>query len=407
MPDEPHDDAFDNHVRVPRPPPSSANDPGASEHDHRAAHLTPSKTAVLGGDESSLAESEQTFSDADQTLSDADQTGSDSDQTSADSDQWAADRDQAASDRDLAAGVNSRAHGFSRDVRQRTARQRAQSAHARLDAAQQRDEIAQSRDLAAFTRDEVAGARDLAMAARDVTYAQAEGARAISGADIVVRAARQRKRAAEHRAQVAEQRALAAEDRRAAANDREQAARERLRALVDREALARELAVLAIDPLTGARTRAAGLIELDHELERCRRTSGLLVVAYIDVVALKRLNDSVGHGAGDELLKRVVAHIKEHLRPYDLIIRLGGDEFLCAMSNMTLPGARQRLHAIAADLATAPGCGAIRTGFAQLLTPTETASALIARADNDLLATRRTNTNGSHPDRNSDSKSQQ
>ncbi|MEA2182780.1 MAG: hypothetical protein QOF69_1965, partial [Solirubrobacteraceae bacterium] len=177
--------------------------------------------------------------------------------------------------------------------------------------------------------------------------------------------------------------------------------------LVDREALAQELAVLAIDPLTGARTRAAGLIELDHELERCRRTSGLLVVAYIDVVALKRLNDSVGHGAGDELLKRVVAQIKEHLRPYDLIIRLGGDEFLCAMSNMTLPGARQRLHAIAADLATAPGCGAIRTGFAQLLTPTETASALIARADNDLLATRRTNTNGSHPDRNSDSKSQQ
>jgi hypothetical protein len=71
------------------------------------------------------------------------------------------------------------------------------------------------------------------------------------------------------------------------------------------------------------------------------------------------------------------------------------------MSNLTLPGARERLHAIAADLATAPGCGAIRTGFAQLLTPTETASAPIARADNDLIAIRRTNTNGSQPDRDS------
>jgi diguanylate cyclase (GGDEF)-like protein len=273
-------------------------------------------------------------------------------------------------------------------VRQRSARQRAQTAHARLDAAHQRDESAQSRDRAALARDQVASARDLAMAARELAYEQEMGATG------------ERKRAAQQRSQAAEQRGLAAEDRRAAAQDREQAARERLRALADREALAKELALLAIDPLTGARTRAAGLIELDHELERCRRTSGLLVVAYIDVVGLKSLNDSDGHGAGDELLKRAVAHIKEHLRPYDLIIRLGGDEFLCAMSNMTLPGARQRLHAIA-DLAIAPGCGAIRTGFAQLLTPTETATALIARADSDLIDTRRTDTTGSRPDRNS------
>ena len=49
------------------------------------------------------------------------------------------------------------------------------------------------------------------------------------------------------------------------------------------------------------RTRAAVLAELDHELDRCRRNDGVLVVAYADVVGLKAVNDSAGHRAGDAL----------------------------------------------------------------------------------------------------------
>jgi two-component system, cell cycle response regulator len=65
---------------------------------------------------------------------------------------------------------------------------------------------------------------------------------------------------------------------------------------------------LSTDPLTGVRTPAAGLLELDHELERSRRRIGVrLVVVYVDVVGLKTVNDSQGHAAGDALLKRVVA----------------------------------------------------------------------------------------------------
>jgi diguanylate cyclase (GGDEF)-like protein len=160
-----------------------------------------------------------------------------------------------------------------------------------------------------------------------------------------------------------------------------------MQALADREALARALAITAIDPLTGARARAPGLTDLDHELDRSRRTGSTLVIVYVDVVGLKRLNDSEGHDAGDRLLRRVVAVIGEHLRPYDLIVRLAGDEFLCAMSNMTLQDARRRFSAIASALAASSEAGALRTGLAEL-NGAETATELIARADSQLIHSR-------------------
>lgn len=228
-----------------------------------------------------------------------------------------------------------------------------------------RDERAQARDLAAVARDESAATRDLATAQRD----------------------------AQHRAQAAEDRARAAEDRRAAAEDRRHAAADLQRALADQAKLARELALTETDSLTGARSRAAGLTDLDHELHRCRRTQSRLVVAYVDVVGLKSVNDSEGHQAGDRLLIHSVATIKKHLRPYDLVVRLGGDEFLCAMSSMTLLDAHRRFSAIAVALADAPSAPTIRTGFAEL-SPEQTATDLIACADADLIARRHRNGHG-------------
>jgi diguanylate cyclase (GGDEF)-like protein len=341
---------------------------------------TPRPSVVVRGEQQSLADTEQTLADSDQTLSGSDQTSSDSDQTSADSDQVAADRDQAASDRDLAAGADPEEHDVSRVIRLRAARQRDQTARTRLDAANKRDTLAHTRDLTARARDQAADVRDLAIAQRS------DGAHALIGAEIVMHAAAQRKRAACHRAEAAEQSALAAQDRQRSAQDREQAARERQRSLADREELARALSIAETDELTGTRTRRAGLTDLDHELNRCRRTSGLLSVAYVDVIGLKAVNDTEGHSAGDDLLKRVVAHMKTHLRPYDLIVRLGGDEFLCAMSNMTLPAARERFEQVTGALAAAPQDDAIRTGFAQLA-PDESATQLISRADSELLDT--------------------
>lgn len=329
---------------------------------------------------------EQTLADADQTLSDSDQTSSDNDQTSADSDQLAADRDQAASDHDLASGLDPHVHEVSRDIRVRTARQRELSASARMAAADVRDASAPDRDLAAAARDRAAEARDAAMRGLDAAHHELGVPR--TAVDVLLRAADQRKRAREHRAAAAEHREQAAQDRLAAAEDREQAARERARSLVDRQALVRELSLAATDPVTGARMRAAGLADLELEMHRSRRTNAGLVVAYADVVGLKARNDDHGHAAGDRLLKRVVTVIRDHLRDYDLVIRLGGDEFLCAMSGASLPEMHARFRGVAEALRAGEDPLEITAGFAELQ-PDDTPAELIARADRDLIEHRR------------------
>jgi diguanylate cyclase (GGDEF)-like protein len=336
----------------------------------------------LGTDEL-LSGSDQTAAESDQSLSDSDQTSSDSDQTSAESDQIAADRDQAASDRDLAAGADAREHEITREIRERSRQQRGLSSLARLQAANQRDAVAAARDLAALARDRAAAARDQAMALLDTGTLESMG-RGDFSPDRLLRAVRQRQRAAEYRVLAAEHRAMAAEDRSAAASDRQCAADERSRALADREVLAAELALSETDPLTGARTRAAGLVDVDRELDRCRRTGGELVVAYSDVVGLKQLNDTLGHAAGDQLLRQVTSLFKANLRPYDVIVRVGGDEFLCAISNMSEADVRLRFDAVSRALAEHGDGRGIRAGYATL-GDGESAAELIARADAQLI----------------------
>jgi diguanylate cyclase (GGDEF)-like protein len=200
-------------------------------------------------------------------------------------------------------------------------------------------------------------------------------------------AARARDRAAEERDGA--RRGFASLDRLAAAEDRKRAAADRERARADRQALLHELELAATDALTGARARAAGLADLDLEITRARRTAAALVVAYVDVIGLKVRNDTYGHDSGDRLLKRVVDTLTEHLRAYDLVIRLGGDEFLCAMSGASLPDAHRRFRRVAATLAGGEDAAEITAGFAELQ-PDEAAAELVARADRDMIDHRRT-----------------
>jgi diguanylate cyclase (GGDEF)-like protein len=320
---------------------------------------------------------DQTRADQEQTLADAEQSGADIDQTAADGDQAAADTDQEASDRDLADGADPAVHDYTRDLREQGAIRRRESARARTEAAAARDAVAHARDLAAIARDHAAELHDRELAARDAAWAT-EGR-----PDMLLRAAQNRKRAAEDRAAAAEGRARAAADREQATKDREQAARDRLEAEQDRVALLRQIAISESDPLTGARTRAAGLSDIEREIDRARRTNGQLAVAYVDVIGLKAANDRLGHAAGDLLLQRVVHTVRSQLRSYDSVVRLGGDEFLCVMSGATVADARERFTAVDTSLAAPPDPCHIRVGFTAL-TPDDLAADLIERADADM-----------------------
>jgi diguanylate cyclase (GGDEF)-like protein len=318
---------------------------------------------------------DQTLADRDQALADADRKASEIDQTAAGREQAAADSDQAASDRDLVHGGDPAVHDSSRKVRNRSAQQRQYSAHGRVEAANARDQIAHARDLAALARDQAADLRDRELVARDGTSAS-------DGAEVLLRAADRRSVAAERTA-AADGRARAAGDRKQAARDREQAASDRLQAQADRDALLDQLAIAKTDGLTGTRSRATGLEDFNHEIDRAHRTMAPLVIAYVDVVGLKVVNDTHGHAAGDELLQRAVNAIRDHLRSYDLIVRIGGDEFLTVMSGATLKDVRQRFDAIQSALAADPDQCEIKVGFAALEAD-DSASELIKRADAEL-----------------------
>jgi diguanylate cyclase (GGDEF)-like protein len=328
---------------------------------------------------------EQTLAEREQTLADGDQIGSDVDQTAADSDQAASDSDQAASDRDLEEHGDAEQHDQTRDMRDRGTEQRRQASHKRMEAATGRDAVADARDAAAAARDRVATLRERNLAARDASWRV--GKTAMKGQELLLRAAGDRRRAAADRAAAAEGRTRAAADREQAAADREQAAADRDQARVDRAELLDQLMIAETDALTGTRTRAAGLGDLDREVARARRTNAQLAVAYVDVVGLKAVNDDHGHAAGDALLQHAAGAIRAHLRSYDSMVRLGGDEFLCVMSGTTIEDARRRFRAVQTVLAAGFVQCEITVGFAALAEQ-DSAADLIERADTDLLTNR-------------------
>jgi diguanylate cyclase (GGDEF)-like protein len=236
---------------------------------------------------------------------------------------------------------------------------------ARDSAARDRDELAAGRDRDARSRDDEAGKLDRSTGRFDRHPLRVQELRS--------RATVARRRAADDRARAHRDREHAARDRELAARDRRQSARERRQA--------------ATDELTGARRRGAGLEELKREIDRARRTGGNLVAVFVDVDNLKSVNDVLGHHAGDELLREVAEGLRRHMRSYDLLVRLGGDEFLCALPDITLEEARARFDHLTVELHEGPTDSSVSAGFSELRDG-DSPRDLIDRADSDLLAVR-------------------
>jgi len=78
---------------------------------------------------------------------------------------------------------------------------------------------------------------------------------------------------------------------------------------------------------------------LTREIKRVQRSGEPLSILLIDIDDFKRLNDRLGHAAGDELLTRIARILDENMRASDLLARYGGEEFVVLASNTDLPGA--------------------------------------------------------------------
>ena len=97
---------------------------------------------------------------------------------------------------------------------------------------------------------------------------------------------------------------------------------------LDREASEQELRRRALeDPLTGLANRALLSQQLEAELRHARRLGDQVCVLMLDLDRFKVVNDTLGHGAGDTLLRRVAKRLATCVREEDLVARPGGDEF--------------------------------------------------------------------------------
>lgn len=113
-----------------------------------------------------------------------------------------------------------------------------------------------------------------------------------------------------------------------------------LRDLTQLKAAQSELHRLAFyDPLTGLANRQLFRDRLSHVVRRSRRSGEPAALMFLDLDGFKRINDTLGHDAGDELLQQVAQWLSGCVREEDSVARLGGDEFVVLLSRINGPDA--------------------------------------------------------------------
>ena len=146
-------------------------------------------------------------------------------------------------------------------------------------------------------------------------------------------------------------------------------------------------AQLKVDPLTNVANR----IGFDEAMS----ASGPIALLYVDVDHFKHINDSRGHGVGDELLTQIAAVLSNSVRAGDIVARLGGDEFVvllhCADEATTRRIARRISESVGENLASYSATVSIggAVGDAQI----EGGEVLLSRADANLYAAKQNGRN--------------
>lgn len=143
------------------------------------------------------------------------------------------------------------------------------------------------------------------------------------------------------------------------------------------------------DALTGLPNRRYFLESFADTIDAAGETGRHLVIAYFDLDGFKQINDTLGHGVGDNVLREIATRLKQSVRGSDLAVRLGGDEFAVVMPCEAVEEAQllERLHQLEDTFALPIRCGE-RTvacsgsmGVAVFPRDGDTPDALLAKAD--------------------------
>jgi diguanylate cyclase (GGDEF)-like protein len=160
----------------------------------------------------------------------------------------------------------------------------------------------------------------------------------------------------------------------------------------DNEFIASSLGILrkaehnaVTDALTGLGNRRWMKDMFERELKRLQRNKIPCCVMMLDIDYFKHFNDQYGHIAGDRVLAGVAQALRDHLRPTDLIVRFGGDEFAAMLPGISLEQAHRTSERLLAHLRTlSPGSLpvpiTVSIGTAEVL-PEDEVDTLLHRAD--------------------------
>jgi diguanylate cyclase (GGDEF)-like protein len=156
------------------------------------------------------------------------------------------------------------------------------------------------------------------------------------------------------------------------------------------------------DALTGVLNRRGFDNASAQAWKRHRRTGAALTVLMIDIDHFKRINDTLGHAAGDEALRLLGSVIQQHIRPYDIAARLGGEEFCVLLVDAGLDAAApsaERLRQVPLRLAPMAGQPndpdrmTLSIGVAQASGHDLDLAAVMARADSALYRAKQSGRN--------------
>lgn len=157
-----------------------------------------------------------------------------------------------------------------------------------------------------------------------------------------------------------------------------------------------------LDTLTRVWNRRGGMELLDMMIERSHKSYEQFAVCMVDVDFFKNVNDDHGHSTGDQVLKKIAAALVSAVRPDDIVVRYGGDEFMlvlrdCNEQMAEVVGERIRSNLQSTEIRTRKGAVKVTLSIGVAVNDpaeNEKAKQIIMRADQALYHTKHTGRDG-------------